>query len=109
MVGGRMFYGGWTHVLWWVDARFMVIGRTFLMMGGRTFYGGWMHVLWWVDAHFMVGGRIFFKAETQPLSKIFDGLYLTGAEIFTFEISLENHTNFEEKISVLSSLYIGLC
>ena len=38
----------------------------------------------------------------QPLSENFDGLSLTGAEIFTFEICLENHTNFEKKYSVLT-------
>ena len=36
------------------------------------------------------------------LSRNLDGLSLTGAEIFAFEICLENRTNFEEKNSVLT-------
>ena len=35
-------------------------------------------------------------------SENFDGLCLTGAEIFAFENCLENHTNVEEKMSVLT-------
>ena len=31
----------------------------------------------------------------------FDGLCITGAEIFAFKFVLENHTNFEEKIHLL--------
>ena len=38
----------------------------------------------------------------QPLSENFDGLSLTGAEIFAFEICLEYRTNFEDKNSVFT-------
>ena len=44
---------------------------------------------------------VVFKAETLTYlsAKFFDGLSLTGAEIFAFEICLENRTNLEEKFS----------
>ena len=29
------------------------------MEGGCTFYGGWTHIVWWVDVHCMVGRRTF--------------------------------------------------
>ena len=42
---------------------------------------------------------VVFKAETLAyLSAKFDGISLTGAKIFGFEICLKNGTNFEEKI-----------
>ena len=45
--------------------------------------------------------------DSGLLSNNFDGLSLTGAKIFAFEICLENRTDFEENNSVLT-LFIYL-
>ena len=48
---------------------------------------------------FILYDDLFCKRDSGlPLSENFDGLSLTGAEIFAFEICLEICTNFGEKI-----------
>ena len=48
----------------------------------------------------MAGGSKDMERDNRdsglPLSENFDGLSLTGAKIFTFEICLENYTNFKD-------------
>ena len=36
-----------------------------------TFYDGWKHLLWWVDARFMVGGNQFKNKFVNPFRKLY--------------------------------------